>query len=63
MGYSNIPFSKFLFGLLILTLPAVVMNELGYEGFVYAYVFLILLMFAVYQSKGLGSFAGFVGSV
>lgn len=52
-----------MFGLVIICLPPLVMGELGLKNWIWAYVFLILLMMTVYQYEGILKFAKFVQKV
>jgi hypothetical protein len=61
--YNEISFPKFFMGLIVIVIPAVVMNELGWQSWVWGYVLLILISFAVFQSRGLGKFASYVNSI
>jgi hypothetical protein len=59
VGYSVIPFWPFALGTVIVAVPAALMEGES-RKWATGYVFLILLMFAVFHWQGLSAASGFV---
>ena len=56
MAYQAVPLPRFLLGAGVVAIPALLLEGRWQQG----YVFLILLMFIVYHSSGLGQFSAFL---
>jgi len=62
-NYSNIKFGSFVLGVIVVALPAIALEQLGYSDWLWGYIILILIMFIVYHSTGLKAFSSFTKSL
>jgi len=62
-GYRKIPFTRFALAAVVISLPAMLLEQTGRARWAWAYVGLIILMMVVFYADGLSKAASFTSSM